>query len=176
MDKAAKRTTKVTTPPKVSKPSKAELQQMSRNQAAPFLAASVGRVSNLYPHWMLLKVEKRHGVTASRLIAMWLLEIQGPITMGTLAQGIDLTPRAVTRIVDGLEADGYAIRMADESDGRITNVALTSNGRRFMRSAFPDIAAKFGSLFAVLDPKEAVELVLVLEKLTDHMKKQIDRG
>lgn len=160
----------------ISKPSKAELQRMSRSQAAPFLAASVGRLSNLYPHWMLLKIEKKHGITSSRLITMWLLANQGPITMGALAQAIDLTPRAVTRIVDGLEADGFATRLPDESDRRITNVALTSGGRRFLTTVFPDVAEKFGSLFDVLDPKEAVELARVLEKLTDHMKKQIDEG
>lgn len=147
---------------------------MSRNQAAPFLAASVGRVSNLYPHWLLLKIERRHGVTASRLIAMWLLQTRESVTMGALAQAIDLTPRAVTRIVDGLEADGYVIRSADESDRRITNVKLTSSGRRFLTRIFPDVADKFAGLFDVLDPNEAAELVRVLEKLTDHMKKQID--
>lgn len=160
----------------IAKPSKSELQKMSRSQAAPFLAASVGRLSNLYPHWMLLKIERRHGISSSRLIAMWLLENQGPVTMGALAQAIDLTPRAVTRIVDGLEADGYAIRETDESDRRITNVALTTNGRRFLKSVFPDVVARFGSLFAVLDPRETGELVRVLEKLTHHMKKQIDEG
>lgn len=149
---------------------------MSRGQAAPFLAASVGRLSNLYPHWMLLKIEKVHGVSSSRLIALWLLENQGPVTMGALAHAIDLTPRAVTRIVDGLEADGYVLRATNESDRRITNVALTSKGHRFIKSIFPDVAARFGSLFRVLEPREAVELVRLLEKLTDHMKKQIDDG
>jgi DNA-binding MarR family transcriptional regulator len=158
----------------VTKPSKTELQKMARAQAAPFLAASVGRLSNLYPHWLLLKIEKRHGVSSSRLIAMWLLDNHGPVTMGALARAIDLTPRAVTRIADGLEADGYVIRMTDASDRRIINVALTSNGRRFLKNVFPDVAANFVSLFEILDPKEAIELVRILEKLTDHMKKQID--
>jgi DNA-binding MarR family transcriptional regulator len=159
-----------------SKPSTAQLGQMSRNRAAPYLAASVGRLGNLYPHWMMLKIEKKHGITSSRLIVMWLLENEESVTMGGLAQAIDLTPRAVTRIIDGLETDEYVVRMVDQNDRRVTNVALTNKGRRFLKGSFPDIVAKFESLLGVLDPKEAVELARLLEKLTDHMKKQIDEG
>jgi DNA-binding MarR family transcriptional regulator len=80
----------------------------------------------------------------------------------------------VTRIVDGLEADGFATRTEDESDKRIKVVRLTTKGGRFLDASLPKVHQKYVELFAVLDKSEAVELARLLEKLTDHMKMQID--
>lgn len=147
---------------------------MSRAAAAPFTAASVGRLSHLFPHWLLLNVETPLGIPASRLLVLWMLRNEEALTMGEIAQMIDLTPRGVTRIVDGLEADGFATRTEDESDKRIKVVRLTTKGRRFLDASLPKVHKKYVELFAVLDKSEAVELVRLLEKLTDHIKIQID--
>ena len=45
-----------------------------------------------------------------------------------------------------------------------------------MKIARPDAASKLTSLFSVLSKKEQVELVRIIEKLTDHMKTQIDEN
>lgn len=156
------------------KPTPSDLAKMSRASAAPFTAASVGRLSHLFPHWLLLNVETPLGIPASRLLVLWMLHNEKALTMGEIAQMIDLTPRGVTRIVDGLEADGFATRTEDESDKRIKVVELTTKGRRFLDASLPKVHQKYVELFAVLDKSEAVELVRLLEKLTDHMKMQID--
>ena len=156
------------------KPTPSDLAKMSRASAAPFTAASVGRLSHLFPHWLLLNVETPLGIPASRLLVLWMLRNEKALTMGEIAQMIDLTPRGVTRIVDGLEEDGFATRTEDESDKRIKVVELTTKGRRFLDASLPKVHQKYVELFAVLDKSEAVELVRLLEKLTDHMKMQID--
>jgi DNA-binding MarR family transcriptional regulator len=156
------------------KPTPSDLAKMSRASVAPFTAASVGRLSHLFPHWLLLNVETPLGIPASRLLVLWILRNEKALTMGEIAQMIDLTPRGVTRIVDGLEADGFATRTEDESDKRIKVVELTTKGRRFLDASLPKVHQKYVELFAVLDKSEAVELVRLLEKLTDHMKMQID--
>ncbi len=158
------------------KPTPSDLARMSRASAAPFTAASVGRLSHLFPHWLLLNVETPLGIPASRLFVLWMLRNEKALTMGEIAQMIDLTPRGVTRIVDGLEEDGFATRTEDESDKRIKVVELTTKGRRFLDASLPKVHQKYVELFAVLDKSEAVELVRLLEKLTDHMKMQIDAG
>jgi hypothetical protein len=45
-----------------------------------------------------------------------------------------------------------------------------------LKSARPDIAAKLGDLLGVLTKKEQVELVRLIEKLTDNMKSEIDES
>ena len=158
-----------------AKPTSSDLAKMSRADAAPFTAASVGRLSHLFPRWLLLNVETPLGIPASRLLVLWMLRNEQALTMGEIAQMIDLTPRGVTRIVDGLEADGLATRIEDESDKRIKVVELTTKGRRFLDTSLPTVHEKYVELFAVLEKSEALELVRLLEKLTDHMKAEIEK-
>lgn len=156
------------------KPTHADLLKKSRSDIVPFMAASVGRLSNLYPHWMLLHVETPLGISTSRLMVMWLLHSEESMTMGEIAQSIDLTPRGVTRIVDGLETDGLADRVPSTTDKRVKLVKLTKSGQRFVQTSFPIANAEFSRLFSALDKSEAVEFIRILEKLTDQMKLEID--
>ena len=159
----------------IPKPSGSQLAKMSKNTAALFVAASVGRLSKLYPHWLLLNIETPHGIPSSRLIVLWQLQAYRVLTMGQIANAIDLTPRGVTRIVDGLESDGFVKRTYSKQDKRVRTVEITPKGNEFLRSATPDIQEKFANLFDVLSKKESIEFVRILEKLTDHMKAEIDK-
>lgn len=142
--------------------------------ASLFVAASIGRLSTLFPRWMGKKIEKEHDITSSQLMVIFLLSQSEKVTMGQLAQMLDLTPRAITGIVDGLIRKKYVLRSQDIQDHRIYWVYLTPSGKTFLKLARPDISAKLGSLLSVLSRKEQVELVRLIEKLTDHMKEEID--
>ena len=48
------------------KPPAASLRIMPSSMAALFVAASIGRLSHLFPRWMSSKVEKEHDVTSSQ--------------------------------------------------------------------------------------------------------------
>lgn len=159
----------------LAKPSGAQLSKMSKYVASLFVAASVGRLSNLYPHWLLLNIETPHEIPSSRLIVLWQLQSTKSLTMGQIAKAIDLTPRGVTRIVDGLESDGLVKRNVSKQDKRVKTVEITSKGSRFLSVALPDIQKKMSHLFGVLEKTESIELVRLLEKLTDHMKIEIDK-
>ena len=123
---------------------------------------------------MSKKVESQYEVTSSQLMVMFLLSQSEKMTMGQLAEMLDLTPRAITGIVDGLTKKKYVLKNQDSNDARVSWILLSSQGKTFLRSARPDISAKLGELLGVLTRKEQVELVRLIEKLTDHMKLQID--
>ena len=96
--------------------------------------------------------------------------------MGQLAEMLDLTPRAITGIIEALTNKSYVEKVQDKEDLRIAWVLLSSQGKAFMKEVRPEIASNFGSLLGVLSRKEQAELVRLIEKLTDHMKKQIDEN
>ncbi len=50
--------------------------------------------------------------------------------MADLAAGLEVVPRSVTTMVDGLEAAGFVARETDPSDRRSQLVTLTRAGRR----------------------------------------------
>ena len=159
---------------KLQKPTSADLAKLSQSEISQFAAASVGRLSKLFPHWMLLNVENPANIPSSRLIVLWLLKRERSLSMSEIAKAIDLTPRGITRIVDGLEEDGLARRIEGEFDKRIKMVELTSKGQRFLKTTLPDVQGKFRKLFSTLEKSESIEMIRLLEKLTDQLKKDIN--
>ena len=159
---------------KLQKPTSADLAKLSQSEISQFAAASVGRLSKLFPHWMLLNVENPANIPSSRLIVLWLLKRERSLSMSEIAKAIDLTPRGITRIVDGLEEDGLARRIEGEFDKRIKMVELTSKGQRFLKTTLPDVQGKFRKLFSTLEKSESIEMIRLLEKLTDQLKTDID--
>ena len=156
------------------KPPPSSIRILPSSLASLFIAASVGRLSHLFPRWMSVKVETEHDITSSQMMVLFLLSQNGDLTMGQISQMLDLTPRAITGLMKGLEHKKYIVRSKDQKDLRVIWVKLTPAGTGFMKIARPDAASKLTSLFSVLSKKEQVELVRIIEKLTDHMKTQID--
>ncbi|MFF8616581.1 MarR family winged helix-turn-helix transcriptional regulator [Streptomyces sp. NPDC015350] len=58
----------------------------------------------------------------------------GPPRMADLAQRLDVVPRAVTSLVDGLEASGRVRRAPDPDNRRVVRIEMTEEGRATLRS------------------------------------------
>ena len=58
-----------------------------------------------------------------------------PCTQRTLAADLDVTPRIITALVDGLVATGFVTRETHPSDRRATLVTFTEQGRTAARGA-----------------------------------------
>jgi DNA-binding MarR family transcriptional regulator len=156
------------------KPPPSAIRLMPTSLASLFIAASVGRLSHLFPRWMSVKLEREHEITSSQIMVIFLLSQSDQMTLGQLAGMLDLTPRAITGLMVGLEKKKYLTRSQDKDDKRITWVALSPLGKSFFKVVRPDASSKLAELFLVLSKKEQIELVRIIEKLTDHMKTQID--
>ena len=109
MEKAEKKTRSL---PK--KPPASSIRILPASLASLFIAASVGRLSHLFPRWMSLKVEIAHDITSSQIMVLFLLSQNGELTMGQISQMLDLTPRAITGLMKGLEHKKYIVRTKDK--------------------------------------------------------------
>ncbi|MFD8609284.1 MarR family winged helix-turn-helix transcriptional regulator [Streptomyces sp. NPDC059631] len=86
------------------------------------------------------RIQKRHleehalGITPaqSRLLRT-LAHFGEPPRMADLAQSLEVVPRAVTTLVDGLEANGKVRRVPDPANRRVTRIELTDDGRMALR-------------------------------------------
>ncbi|MFE6493343.1 MarR family winged helix-turn-helix transcriptional regulator [Streptomyces sp. NPDC057748] len=58
----------------------------------------------------------------------------GPPRMADLAQRLDVVPRAVTTLVDGLEASGRVRRAPDPDSRRVVRIEITGEGLATLRS------------------------------------------
>lgn len=73
------------------------------------------------------------GLTLPRVRLLFRLHDEGEMVSAELARRLELTPRAVTALVDGLEARGLVERKPHPSDRRATLIAPTAQGNRICR-------------------------------------------
>jgi DNA-binding MarR family transcriptional regulator len=65
--------------------------------------------------------------------ALATVEREGPLTPSALAQHERIRRPTATRVVARLEAAGLVTRTADPSDGRVSHVSVTTEGRALLR-------------------------------------------
>jgi DNA-binding MarR family transcriptional regulator len=73
------------------------------------------------------------GVSPPRLSALSVVVFAGPIGIGALAAAEGVTAPTMSRLVDGLERDGYVTREPDPGDARGVLVRATAAGSRILR-------------------------------------------
>jgi DNA-binding MarR family transcriptional regulator len=86
------------------------------------------------------RIQKHHlarsdlGITPaqSRLLRT-LAHYSAPPRMADLAEGLEVVPRAVTTLVDGLEANGKVRRVPDPVNRRVIRIELTDDGRTALK-------------------------------------------
>lgn len=90
---------------------------------------------------------------------------QEPITMGELSRALDVPLSTATRLVDWLETNNYAVRLASPDDRRIVLVALTEAGQGICRTITDHIRKRVEQLLLRLSPDERESLVGIMHKL-----------
>jgi DNA-binding MarR family transcriptional regulator len=83
-----------------------------------------------------------------------------------LAERLMLTPSGVTRLLDGLERDGWVRKGECESDARVTYAVLTEEGRERLESAGRTHVIQIREIFEErFSPDELEHLVDLLGRL-----------
>lgn len=83
------------------------------------------------------------------------LDIDGPLPMGGLAEALDVSQASATGIVDRMEQRSLVERRRDDDDRRVVRVALTDEGRRLIAGM---AAERREHLAAMLDTLTDAEL------------------
>lgn len=107
------------------------------------------------------RIQKRHleqrdlGITPaqSRLLRT-LAHFDSPPRMADLAERLEVVPRAVTTLVDGLETSGKVRRVPDPSNRRVIRIEITDDGRKALQELR---GARRGAAHEILAPLTNVE-------------------
>jgi len=118
-------------------------------------------------------VDRQAGLTPARLSALSVLVFGGPCTLGALAAAEGVAGPTMTRIVDGLIAEGLAERRPHPIDGRAVSVAATADGDALMRAAqrrrIDALAAAMASL-PVAAQREIASSASLLDQLVSAVR------
>src|ERR1017187_677238 len=109
-------------------------------------------------------IAERLGMSATDLHAINLLDIEGPITAGRLAELMSLTTGAVTGVLDRLERAGLVRREADPADRRRVVAPLVPAGMERVRAAFVAVGTGVQDLYTTYDDSQLRLLVEYAER------------
>lgn len=108
----------------------------------------------------------RLGINRTDLRCLEVLDRRGPSSSGVLAEAVQLSPAAVTKVVDRLVAMGYVERARDETDRRRVVLRTTEIERRRRQEVFVPLVVGGFELLAELSDDELRLLRSVLERAT----------
>ncbi|MER5526177.1 MarR family transcriptional regulator [Streptomyces sp. NPDC002677] len=120
------------------------------------------------------RIQKHHlqardlGVTPaqSRLLRT-LAHYETPPRMADLAERLEVVPRAVTTVVDGLEASGKVCRVPDPTNRRVTRIEITDEGRETLRELRAARRSAAEEILAPLSEEQREVLGGLLDTLVD---------
>jgi DNA-binding MarR family transcriptional regulator len=95
-------------------------------------------------------------------------------TPAEIADRCGVTRATVTRLVDGLVADGHIERLEDPNDRRSNPIRLTESGQQLLDSLLPGYFRGIGEIFSPLGKAESTEFIRLLDKLHDHLNKRTE--
>lgn len=116
----------------------------------------------------------RDGLTESRAHLVWELHHRGPCTQRELAEAVNVTPRTITALVDGLESTGFVAREAHPTDRRATLVTLTPRGKATGRSLVAGKRRLARALFSDLPPDVLDGLDVGLRAVLERLRSVLD--
>ena len=112
--------------------------QVLTSQVSPALTAWVRllRGHSAARRTLDASLQAEHGLTVTAYEALLLLSrAESPLRRVDLVEGLALTASGVTRLLDGLEADGFVTKATCASDARVTYAVLTDDGRAKLEEA-----------------------------------------
>lgn len=122
----------------------------------------------------LARFEREEGLSTSRVHLLWVLGASGPSTQQSLATALDVTPRNVTGLVDGLVGSGHVTREPHPGDRRATLVTLTDLGTRTVDGLATSHADLADRLFGDVPAERLASFGEVLDETTQRFARLMD--
>jgi DNA-binding MarR family transcriptional regulator len=122
----------------------------------------VNRVSHLQGKTLTILTEE--SVTLPQILLLRRLQQIGQSTPSELAEGMRMSPPAVSQMIDRLFLLGLLTRTEAPDDRRRKNLAVTPKGRRILQRIRKARASEYAAGTSMLSPKVRLELKELLRK------------
>ena len=137
------------------------------------LLFAFGGITKGLRDWVRSRLGIEPGVTVGRAgLLLGLLERDEPVSMSAFGTAHDLTPRAMTVLVSGLEREGLVQRAPHPHDRRVTLLSLTSAGRAIATEQLLPARGEAASLFNDLSEHDRAELLRLLSEVSGHLARR----
>ncbi|HEY5924066.1 MAG TPA: MarR family transcriptional regulator [Kofleriaceae bacterium] len=115
----------------------------------------------------------RHGITATQLNVLKLLQTVGDISLSELSRRMSAKNSSITGIVDRMVEANLVAREQSAEDRRVWKIKLTPEGRAMAKKV--DVAPWeiLRGAIAALPPRELEQLTQTLLKVVDHIERSM---
>ncbi len=134
---------------------------------AAALAVAATAFADTFERWANRRAIEA-GASIPRLQLLYAVHCRGPQRMADLAEALAVTPRNVTALVDGLEAESMVRRVPHSTDRRVTLVELTCDSDR-VATQFAAYQASIAGLFVDMNDADRSTLLRLFETLRGRM-------
>lgn len=136
------------------------------------LAQAIASFTSTFDRWARSLVAA-DAPSYPRLKLLYALHCDGPQRMADLASTLEVTPRSVTALVDGLEREALVRRQPHPTDRRATMIELTAEARQAVERSMEHQVA-IASLFETLDESDRRSLLRLTNVLDERMRAALD--
>jgi len=105
------------------------------------------------------------GLTGPQFHVLHTVSLEGSCKITYLAELLEVTPSAITVMVDRLVHNGFVIRTPDDKDRRVVLISITDEGHEVLRLAKEAARQAAEACFSVLEPQELAFLERVFSKI-----------
>ena len=149
------------------------LNKVPKNKRGPLGAGVTLRLGHLFSRWLERNIDSDWKGSAPQMMLIAILVRHKTLTMGEAAELLDVTPRAITRLVDSLEKEELVTRQVSPHDKRVYLISVTAKTEALAKQMMPKHEKKMSELFSVFSDAELLEYLRLSSKLSEHLKKDL---
>lgn len=101
---------------------------MSKGAKSPRFVFLVNQAQRKLKRWTETRSGTWEGISTAQVGLLFLLASRNQVTIGEIAQALQVAPAATTNLSKRMEASGLIERITDHNDGRVTRLRLTQAG------------------------------------------------
>lgn len=136
------------------------------------LMRSVGTARRTWKQYVR-EIALAEGIPESyRTVIMYLYRHPGA-GQRSIAEFAEITASAVNQTVKSMLAEGYLCKETDESDKRNSRLYLTEKGEKTAAKLYGKLEAADDAIAALLGPQKEAELIALIEKVTEYIRKDL---
>jgi DNA-binding MarR family transcriptional regulator len=119
----------------------------------------------------MVRMDGEEQLPASQGELLFIVSHEGPISSTELAKTMQLTPGAITQLVESLERAGLVERKPSPADRRVTLINISDAGRERMSILMERKVSIFQEVYKDLSIEEIRIMNGVQKKMIEHLKK-----
>lgn len=141
---------------------RARIGRLPVDMAAAQAVSSLYRAANAARSHLTNTVLRRHDLTWTGFLVLWLLWIWGAMRTRDVASSVGISKATLTGVANTLVARGWVERVASEQDRRLVDLRLTETGMALLDELYPQFNAAETQLVAGLEPDQVAVLTTAL--------------